>query len=143
MTAMSNYFENTLVNHVFRGTSFSAPSNLYVALFTSSASLAELETGTLTNEVSGNAYNRVTIACSTGNWDATSGTDGTTKNTNAIIFPTATPSGWGTIQYAAVMDTATPGTGNILIYGELGAPKTINVSDTFAFNAGDFTVVFA
>ena len=34
MSAMSDYLENALINHIFRNTDFTRPANIYVALFT-------------------------------------------------------------------------------------------------------------
>ena len=56
MSEFATYFENAIVN-LMRATSFTEV-NVYVALFTDSASPAELEAGTLTNEVSGGSYAR-------------------------------------------------------------------------------------
>ena len=46
MTAMSNYLENKLIDHILRSTSFSAPSNIYVGLV-GKYDAAQLEAGTL------------------------------------------------------------------------------------------------
>ena len=59
MSAMSDYLENKLIDHVFRGQSYTLPV-LYVGLLTSAPSDAGGGT-----EVSGNAYARVKAAAST------------------------------------------------------------------------------
>jgi hypothetical protein len=34
MAAMSNWLENRLIDHIYRATAFSMPSNIYIALLT-------------------------------------------------------------------------------------------------------------
>ena len=135
MSAFSDYFENALANW-FRGTTFPAvPANVYVSLHT--ATLNDDGTGT---EVSGFAYVRKAVATSTAQWDATSGTDGHTQNTNAITFVTATGS-WGVITDFGIWDAST--SGNLIVKGTLTASKTVGSGDTFQFNAGDLDITFA
>mgnify|MGYP000656172872 FL=1 len=68
MSAMSNYLENKLVDHIFRGVSFTAPAALHVALFTAAPS----DSGGGT-EVSGGSYARAALSPSTTNWASTGG----------------------------------------------------------------------
>lgn len=131
MTSMSNYFENKLIDHVFRGVAYTAPAALYVALFTAAPS----DSGGGT-EVTGGAYARVNLAPSTTNWAATngattttnpsSGTTGTTSNNSVVTFPTPTAN-WGTVTHAAIFDASTAG--NMLTWAALSASKTINNGD--------------
>lgn len=122
--SFSNYLENKVLLHVFGATAYTAPSTLYVALFTSDPG----ETGSGT-EVSGGSYARQTIAFTvTGNQ---------ASNTSAVEFPTATGS-WGTITYAAVYDALSGG--NLLAYGALTTPKTIASGDVLRIPAGDFDI---
>jgi hypothetical protein len=122
--SFSNYLENKVLLHVFGATAYTAPSTLYVALFTSDPG----ETGSGT-EVSGGSYARQTITFTvTGNQ---------ASNTSAVEFPTATGS-WGTITYAAVYDALS--SGNLLAYGALTTPKTIASGDVLRIPAGDFDI---
>jgi hypothetical protein len=130
MTAMTNYTENKLLDHLFRGTSFSAPSNLYVGLFTASPT----DTGGGT-ECTGGSYARVTVACNGTNWAGTqgagttavsSGDSGTVSNNTSITFPTPT-AGWGTVIAVGLFDAATGG--NMLLWGPVSPSKTINLGD--------------
>lgn len=144
MSAMSDYLENKLVDHIFRAQSFAAPTNLYVGLLTAAPS----DSGGGT-EVSGNNYGRATVANSLANWAGTqsagstvasSGTGGQTSNNNAITF--ATPSGtWGTVTHFGIYDAVTGG--NLLFWGALTISKTINQSDTVTFPAASLTITFA
>lgn len=140
MAAMSDYLENKLVDHIFRGVSFTAPTALHVALFTAAPS----DSGGGT-EVSGGSYARAALAPSTTNWAATngattttnpsSGTGGATSNNSAITFPAPTAN-WGTVTHFGIFDAST--SGNLLIHGALTASKTVNNGDaapSFAVSA--------
>lgn len=138
--ALSNYLENKLVDHVFRGTSYTAPATIYVALFTSACS----DTGGGT-EVSGGSYARPGIAGNGTNWANTqnsgtgvsSGTSGTTSNSVVISF--ATPSaGWGTVTHWGLYDASSAG--NLLVCAALTTAKTINSGDSVSFAAGALSV---
>lgn len=122
--SFSNYLENKVLLHVFGATAYTAPSTLYVALFTSDPG----ETGSGT-EVSGGSYARQTATFTV--------TDNQASNTAAVEFPTATGS-WGTITYAAVYDASSGG--NLLAYGALTTSKTIASGDVLRIPAGDFDI---
>jgi len=138
--ALSDYLENKLTDFVFRGQTYTPPTTIYVALFTSACS--DSAAGT---EVSGGSYARPGLATSLTNWAGTqsagstaasSGTGGTTSNNVAINF--ATPSaGWGTVTYIGLMDAVT--SGNLLVCTALTVSKTINSGDTVSFPAGSLT----
>lgn len=137
MSAMSDYLENEFVKHIFRTGSFSKPSTLYISLHTTATTDAGGGT-----EVSGNGYSRASVTVGDSNWDATSGTDGKTANTNTITFPAPSGGNWGTITHFAVWDAST--SGNMLLHGALQASKTINDGDPAPkFNAGAFTTTIA
>ena len=129
--AMMDYLENALINHVFRGTPYSAPSTIYVGL--SSTSCSDSSAGT---EISGGSYARVGVATGTGTWAATNGTNGTTSNVSTLTF--ATPSaGWGTVTSVVLYDASTGGNG--LTCSALTVPKTINNGDDVKFPPGAIT----
>jgi hypothetical protein len=131
MAEFATYFENAIIN-LMRNTAFTQIS-AYVALFTDVATDAELEAGTLTNEVSGGAYARQLAGLS-------APSDGASENGADITFPQATAD-WGTIKYVALMDAES--VGNVLMWSQLDATKVINNGDTFKFNAGDLDVTVA
>jgi hypothetical protein len=136
MAAMSDYLENHLIDHVLRGVPYTAPTHLYMALFTAAPS----DSGGGT-EVSGSSYARVTLDPSTTNWSSTggattttnpsAGTSGTSSNNVAISFPT--PSGsWGTITHVGIFDAIT--SGNLLFWGALSVSLAVTGSSTpFSF----------
>lgn len=135
MSAASNYLENAVLNHVLTSTGYTAPTTRYLGLFlnTSGNAAANLEAGTLTDEVSGGSYARqtVTFAAASGGSSATNAT---------VTFPTATAN-WGTITHVAVMDQLTGG--NVLFWGAVTTSKTIDNGDTFQVTSGNLTISLA
>lgn len=128
MSEFSTYLENALYNHVLRNTTLTSPTTVYAALFDTSASLANLEAGTLTGEISGNGYARTAITFG-------APTNGLGSNSGAVTFPAASGGNWGTIRYMAIMDASSAG--NVLMYTQLDADVVINDGNQFQFNTGD------
>lgn len=137
MSAASNYLENKVLDHVLTATSYTAPGTRYLALFnnTSGQAAANLEAGTLTDEVSasGTAYARKAVT-----FNAASG--GTSATNATVTFDAATAS-WGTVTHVAVMDQATGG--NVLFWGAVTTSKTIDTGDTFQVTSGNLTISLA
>ena len=134
MSAASNYLENKVLDHVLRYSTapYNGASTVYLGLFTTNTGDA-LENGTLTYEVSGNGYSRKAVtfaAASTG-----------TAATNATVTFDAATGNWGTIGFVAVMDASTGG--NVLFWGAVTTPKTIETGDTFQVSSGNLTVSLA
>lgn len=134
MSALSDYLENALIDHIFRNSTFSRPANIYIALFTAAPS----DSGGGT-EVSGGSYARQAVATgASSGWDAASG--GATANTSTVTFPTATAN-WGTITHIGLFDASSAG--NLLFHGALTASKVVNSGDIFRINAGDLDITLA
>lgn len=131
MTALTNYTENNIINHIFRTGSFTKPSYLYVGLITG---ITDAEAGTVT-EVSTGSYARVVRNPLDANWNAST-TSGTTANTATLQFPAATAD-WGSCTHFGIWDAATGG--NLLIYAPLTAARTITNGTTPSFGAGALT----
>ena len=130
MAAFSDYLENKVLGHVFGGTAYTAPTTLYVALYT----VAPSDTGGGT-EVSGGAYARQTATFTV------SGTNPTTaSNTAAIEYPTATAD-YGTVVAVGILDASS--SGNLLAYSTLDSSKVVSSGDVFRFNAGDLDITLA
>ena len=128
-TAMTDYLENKLADHIFRTTTFTQPTILGVALYTA----APGETGGGT-EVTGGSYARVANNPLNANWNGThgnttgvsSGTGGLVTNAGTITFPAPTAN-WGVVTHFGLLDNTSGG--NLLIYGALTVSKTINNAD--------------
>ena len=135
MSAASNYLENSVLNHVLTATSYTAPTTRYLGLFTNTSgqAAANLEAGTLTDEVSGGSYARkaVTFAAASGG----------TSATNATVTFDAATANWGTVTHVAVMDQATGG--NVLFWGAVTTSKNIDQGDTFQVTSGNLTISLA
>jgi len=131
MSALSDYLENALINHIFGNADFARPANIYLALYTSDPSDADGGT-----EVNGGSYARQPVPTgASSEWAAAN--SGATSNNNTITFPTATAN-WGDISHVGLRDALSGG--NLLMHGALAESKTINNGDIFRFNAGDIDV---
>tara|TARA_R100000664_G_scaffold1879_2_gene4858 strand:+ start:140 stop:526 length:387 start_codon:yes stop_codon:yes gene_type:complete len=128
MSAMSDYLENKLLDHVLRNTAYTSPSTVYLGL--STGSFGDDNSGT---ELSGNNYSRVSIA-----FDAAS--SGATDNTSNVEFAAASGS-WGSVSHYGIFDASS--SGNLLIHGAFSAAKTIASGDILRINAGELDITAA
>jgi hypothetical protein len=124
--SFSNFLETEILDHVFANNAYTAPSTLYLALFTGAPGEAGGGTEVST---SGTAYARQTAAFTV------SGNTATTSS--AIEFPTATAS-FGTVSHVGIFDAST--SGNLLAYAALTASKAIDTGDVFRVPAGDLDI---
>ena len=128
MAAMSNYLENAVINAVLRNTSYTSPSTVYVALFTTDPT--DADTGT---ECSGTNYIRQAVT-----FGAPS--NGASTNSAVIDFPQA-GSAWGTITHIGIRDALT--VGNLLYHTPLDTSKTIANGDVFRIASAALSVTLA
>lgn len=128
MSAISNYLENALINGTLRASSYTAPTTVYVALFTSDPT--DAGSGT---ECSGSAYVRQSAAFA-------APSNGASTTSADIQFPQAGGS-WGTITHFGIFDASS--SGNMLYHGALTVSKTIDTGDVFKIAAGSLTVTLA
>jgi hypothetical protein len=128
MAEMSNYLENALINGTLRATSYTAPTTIYLALYTTDPT--DADTGT---EVSGASYARQTITMG-------SPSNGVSTNSAAIEFPAAGGS-WGTVTHIGIRDALTAG--NLLYHTPLDTSKTIATGDIFRVSVGNLSVTLA
>jgi hypothetical protein len=139
MSALTNYLESGLLNHVFRNSAYSAPATLYIGLTQSFVS-GNIEAGTV-DEPSTGSYARQAYTSNGTNWIApyASGSATATHNTSAIEFPVATAN-IGDVSGVFIADD--PSAGNILFYGELSTPRNIREGDQFVFSSGALKITF-
>lgn len=126
MSALSDYLENKLLDHLLTATAYTQPATLYFALFTADPGESGV-TGELTIGTGG--YARAAITNNNVNFPqcAVSGTP--TKTNGAVIqFPTATAA-WGNVSHWAIYDAASTGT-NMLMHGALAAPRYVASGDS-------------
>lgn len=141
MANATDYFENKLIDQWFRGQSVTIPSTLYFGLFKADPG----ESGSLSQEVSGGSYARVAVTSNGTNWTAgaDAGSAKRTTNGTAITFPSPTAD-WGTVTHWGILDSATLGAGNMIVYGALGTSRNILSGDNAAsFSIGSLSVDWA
>ena len=123
--SFADYLENKRLDHV-TGTSFSAPSALYLGLSTTTPN----DDGTGVTEPSSGGYTRALIE--PGDWSAAAA--GVKENGVAIVFTTPSAD-WGTITHWVLYDAVT--SGNMIAFGELATSRTVvgGVAPKFAVGA--------
>ena len=136
MSAISDYLENELLDHVLRNSAYSKPATIYFALFTAAPS----DSGGGT-EVSGGSYARAVVTNNNTNFPQCAAT-GTPTMANAITisFPTATVA-WGTVTHWGIFDASS--SGNLLAHGALSATRTIAIGDAPRIAVGSASFTFS
>lgn len=128
MSAMSDYLENEILDHILGTGAYTMPTTVYVGL--STGSFNDDNSGT---ELSGSGYSRQSIAFG-------AAASGTASNSGAVDFPAATGS-WGTVSHFGIFDASTGG--NLLIHGALTANKTVATGDILRIATGDMDITAA
>lgn len=128
MAALSNFAENEMLDHMLGTGAYTAPSNVFLSLWTSDPT--DAGSGT---ELSGSGYARQDI-----NFGASSG--GVATSSGVVTFPTSTGS-WGTITHIGIHDAAS--SGNLLFHGALTASKAIGSGDVMQIANGAITITAA
>jgi hypothetical protein len=128
MSEMSNYLENALINGTIRGTTYTAPTTIYVALYTSDPT--DANTGT---EVTGGSYARTSVTFA-------APSNGASVSNADCTFPQCTAT-WGTVGWIGLMDAST--SGNLLYHTPLDSSKTIETGDIFKIASGNLSVTLA
>ena len=132
--SFTDYLENELLDHILNDGAWTAPTNPYVGLSTTTPTeAADGDGGGNFTEPSGGAYARVSTSAAT--WDAAAA--GSKDNGSAITFVQATAS-WGTVTHFGIFDAAT--SGNCLLTATLTASRTVGNGDTAEFAAGSLAV---
>lgn len=130
----SDYTEAEILKHLLRTGSMTKPSNIYVALFTSSPT----DAGTGGAEVAnGIGYARVLYGPGDAYWSAPSAS-GQSSNVSDITFgvPTGT---WGEITAVGLYDASSGG--SLLVVGALTTSRTVSNNDPAPkFLAGDLVI---
>ncbi len=124
--ALTDTFENRVLNWLLTSSSVTRPSAWYVGLFTSGNGPSDSASGT---EISGNGYTRKVIAFTV--------TNNVGSNNAVITFPTATGN-WGTVAVAGIFDASSGG--NLIAYANLTNTKDIQTSDILQIASGDLTI---
>ena len=123
----STYFLNCVAGNVFGTQSSPAlPTQYYIGLSTTEPNAA----GSGVTEPSTEAgYTRVELT------SLGEPSDGVVTNTLAINFDESTAS-WGTITHFVIYDSPTAGSGNLLMYGELTSPRSVETATIMTIKEG-------
>ena len=119
----SNYLKSKIVKHVKGEASYTMPTTLYLALYTSDPTVADSGV-----EVTGGSYSRKSIS-----FAAESG--GSAPSNAAINFtstPTTNVSHWG------IRDASSGG--NLLYFGNFDIVQAISSGQTFTINSGNLVI---
>jgi len=125
-SAITDYLEDALLDHVMGVTQLASGTTVYAGL----CSANPTDTGAV-GEIAGGAYARTALTF------GSASTGGTITNTADTTFPTATAS-WGTITHSVIWDASTGG--NALFQGALASSKAVGNGDTFKFASGNVSV---
>ena len=128
----SNYLNNALFQQIFLGGIYTPPTDLAIALCTSSPNPAQ-DGASIPEVANSGGYTR--IICDF--WRIA----GQVYNSVQISFPTATID-WGIITHVAVLDNATYGSGNLLFYGPISNPTDVGAGDSFVFTPNSLIFQF-
>lgn len=126
-STQTNYLHNAMLGNLLRGTAWTPPTTIYLAMFTGGSPALD---GTGASEVVMNAntnYSRVSIPCNTSNWSTPSGVNQEYSNLNELVFPVPGTQAWGTITSVAIFDAATGG--NMLFVGRIATAKPVSPGD--------------
>lgn len=121
--AKSNYLEGKIIEHVLRNVSYTSPTTVYAALYTTDP--GEDNSGT---EATGGSYARQVVTFG-------AHSNGSVDNTGAVEFADMPA---GTFPYIGILDASTAG--NLLYYGELTDSITITAGSSIIFADGDIIV---
>ena len=123
----TTYFLNCAAGNIFNTkTSPALPTNYYIGLSTSAPTIS----GSGVTEPSIDAgYARVRLT------SLSEPNDGVVTNSQAINFNESTAS-WGTITHFVIYDSATVGEGNLLMYGTLSTPRSVETATIMTIKEG-------
>lgn len=141
MSGMSNYLESQIRKHLFRTGSFVKPAVIAVALCT--VAPTDASTGaTLTEPPEADGYSRATLNPLDANWSAPDATGGVTRNQAALDFGSVENNNWDEVTHFAIVDDATVGAGNVLIWGSVLTPRTPLVGNPVSFDVDALAIMF-
>lgn len=129
---ISDWLSAQLLNATLRGTAFTPPSTVYIALYTSDPTAAD--TGA---EVTGGGYARKAISFSA---PVIENGKQTVKSSADVEFPIATAD-WGLVTHVGLRTAATGG--NLMWFKALDNPRTIQNGDRPKFLKDSTLVRFA
>lgn len=120
----TNYFLDCVAGGVFQSPSASLPNEFYIGLSTTTPSAD----GTGVTEPSSSAgYKRIKLL------SISEPAGGVVSNSSSITFDESTAS-WGVVTHFVIFDALSGG--NLLIFGELSSPRTVEADTIMAIKEG-------
>ena len=132
MANLTDSMENTLLD-ALTGVTTVLSSTMSICALTADPT----DTGSVASEYTANGCARVLLSTL-----FSSATGGTSSNTSAIDFPTATGD-WTAITHVGLCASDTESTDDMKVWIALDSPITILSGQTFSFAIGDLTVTAA
>jgi hypothetical protein len=147
LKALSNYAEKKLLDHLLGVSALTMPATVYLAAFKNNPGPDASGDEVKANGTPGDGYSRKAIT-----FNAAIATDSTpphapggdgngpglATNDGDVEFDECTGNNWGEITHIALFDAAT--SGNMLVYGAVATPQTINVGGTLRLKDGDLKI---
>lgn len=119
----SNYLKSKIVKHVKGEASYTMPTTLYLALYTSDPTVADAGV-----EVTGGSYSRKSISFAS----ESGGSAASNAAINFTSMPTTNVSHWG------IRDASSGG--NLLYFGNFDIVQAITAGQTFTINSGNLVI---
>lgn len=133
MSTITDYFKNYVLDAVLGdGKAAGIPATMYFGLLSTEPSASG--SGTEVSSI-GTGYARVAVPNDNTRWSNAAGS--LKRNAAPIQFPTAT-STWGNLGWYGIWDA--PSGGNLLIWGALLTPVTVNAGDSPYFNINQLAI---
>ncbi len=123
----TNYLENAILNATLRNTSYTSPTTVYSALYSTAPTPSTGGT-----ELSGNGYSRVSSTFS-------SPSGGITSNSADITFGPATGN-WATVVAFGIVDASSGG--NLLYYTSVNG-RNVKSGDTLTYATGNVVITLS
>lgn len=130
MAGISTYLRNKLLDHANGVAAYTPPATIYAALCGPSATAAQLDAGSIVDEVAGTGYARQALALG-------AATGGAAENSAAASF-TAEASDWPDVRFVVLMDAATGG--NVMYFDQLGTDRQMVTATTLSVPIGDYDI---
>ena len=124
---MTQYLENKVLDGTLKATTYTAPANVYMSLYST------VNTSTTPGtELTGNGYSRQSVVFNTATAGISTG--------NANVTFSATGNTWPAVVSAAIMDANT--SGNMLYYATI-TPKVVAAGDTLVFDGANIVITIS
>lgn len=119
----STYLKNKVIKHVLGEASFTMPTNVYLALYTTDPTVADSGT-----EVTGGSYARQQLSFAT----AVDGAKASNTSETFSTMPACTVTHWG------IRDASSGG--NLLYFGAFDLPIQLNAGNNLPIASGDIVI---